>query len=178
MLRTKIGKSSRLFIYILVIQDHIESVGKPILLKGDEVLLDDLVAQVLSDIAPKPSATFSIQICPNPKFQLGPTDISYPEPTSSFGLSHSQNPNKLDPPIWILVPPRLALPTFCCLVAIILASPNCNWYHRDGLATLCCLIASLWSHRVAAIGATETWFFPSHSTLVHPSCFCRSHQDS
>ena len=28
MLRTKIGKSSRLFIFILVIQDHIESIGK------------------------------------------------------------------------------------------------------------------------------------------------------
>ena len=45
MLRTKIGKSSRLFIFILVIQDHIEFIGKPILLKGDEVLLNGLLAQ-------------------------------------------------------------------------------------------------------------------------------------
>ena len=30
---------------ILVIQDHIESIGKPILLKGDEVLLNALLAQ-------------------------------------------------------------------------------------------------------------------------------------
>ena len=45
ILRTKIGKSSRLFIFILVIQDHIESIGKPILLKGDEVLLNGLLAQ-------------------------------------------------------------------------------------------------------------------------------------
>ena len=59
MLRTKIGKSSRLYIFILVIQDHIESIGKPILLKGDEVLLNGLLAQVLSDIALKPSTTFS-----------------------------------------------------------------------------------------------------------------------
>ena len=44
-LRTKIGKSSRLYIFILVIQDHIESIGKPILLRGDEVLLNDLLAQ-------------------------------------------------------------------------------------------------------------------------------------
>ena len=29
---------------ILVIQDHIESIGKPILLKGDEVLLNGLLA--------------------------------------------------------------------------------------------------------------------------------------
>ena len=45
MLRTNIGKSSRLYIFILVIQDHIESIGKPILLKGDEVLLNGLLAQ-------------------------------------------------------------------------------------------------------------------------------------
>ena len=48
MLRTKDWlklKSSRLCIFILVIQDHIDSVGKPILLKGDEVLLNGLLAQ-------------------------------------------------------------------------------------------------------------------------------------
>ena len=48
MLRTKDWlklKSSRLYIFILVIQDHIESIGKPILLKGDEVLLNGLLAQ-------------------------------------------------------------------------------------------------------------------------------------
>ena len=45
MLRTNVGKSSRLFISILVIQDHIESIGKPILLRGDEVLLNGLLAQ-------------------------------------------------------------------------------------------------------------------------------------
>ena len=60
MLRTWIGKSSRLYIFGLVIQDHIESIGKPILLKGDEVLLNGLFAQVLSDSTPKPSTTFSI----------------------------------------------------------------------------------------------------------------------
>ena len=83
MLRTNIGKISRLFIFIIVIQDHIESIGKPILLKGDEVLLNVLLAQVLSDIDPKPSATFSIQICQNPKLQLGPIDILHLEPPSS-----------------------------------------------------------------------------------------------
>ena len=59
VLRTKIGKGSRLCIFILVIPDHIESIGKPILLKGDEVLLNGLLAQMLSDIAPKPSTSFS-----------------------------------------------------------------------------------------------------------------------
>ena len=53
MLRTHIGKSSSLFILFSVIQDHIESIGKPILLKGDEVLLNGLLAQMLRDIALK-----------------------------------------------------------------------------------------------------------------------------
>ena len=54
LLRTKMGKGLRLFSFILVFQDRIESIGKPILLKGDEVLLNGLLAQVLSDIATKP----------------------------------------------------------------------------------------------------------------------------
>ena len=54
-----LATSSRLYILILVIQDHIESIGKPILLKGDEVLLIVYFLKVLSDIAPKPSTTFS-----------------------------------------------------------------------------------------------------------------------
>ena len=39
------AQSSRLYIFILVIQDHIESIEKPILLKGDEVWLNGLLAQ-------------------------------------------------------------------------------------------------------------------------------------
>ena len=38
-------KSTRLYILLLVIQDHIESIGKPKLLKRDEVLLNGLLAQ-------------------------------------------------------------------------------------------------------------------------------------
>ena len=33
MLRTNIGKGSRLYIFILVIQDHIESIGKTNIVK-------------------------------------------------------------------------------------------------------------------------------------------------
>ena len=109
MLRTNIGKSSRLFISILVIQDHIESVGKPILLKGDAVLLNGLLAQMLSDIAPKPSTTFSIQICQIAKHQLGPTNSCYPAPPSSFDIATARNPNSSVTPIWI-------------------------WSHQDGIA--------------------------------------------
>ena len=91
--------------YILVIQDHIESIGKPILLKRDEVLLNGLLAQVLSDIAPKPPATFSIQICPNLNCQLGPTGSFYPEPPSSFNIATARNPNDSVTPVQISIPP-------------------------------------------------------------------------
>jgi hypothetical protein len=74
-----------------VIQDHIESIGKPILLKGDEVLImtqllplkkKDSIAQMLDDVAPKILNHF-------PKFihiqtlniQLDPTKNIYPGPT-------------------------------------------------------------------------------------------------
>ena len=39
------AQSTRLYILLLVIQDHIESIGKPILLRGDEVLLNGLLSQ-------------------------------------------------------------------------------------------------------------------------------------
>ena len=39
------AQSTILYILLLVIQDHIESIGKPILLKGREVLLKSLHAQ-------------------------------------------------------------------------------------------------------------------------------------
>ena len=39
------AQSSGLYIFYLVIQDHIESIGKPILLRWDEVLLNGLLAQ-------------------------------------------------------------------------------------------------------------------------------------
>ena len=48
MLRTQglaQAQSTRLYILLLVIQDHIESIGKAILLRGDEVLLNEVLAQ-------------------------------------------------------------------------------------------------------------------------------------
>ena len=39
------AQSSGLCIFLFSDQDHIESIGKPILLKGDEVLLNGLLAQ-------------------------------------------------------------------------------------------------------------------------------------
>ena len=43
--KDKIGKGSGIFIFSLVIQDHIESIRKSIQLKWDEMLLNGLLAQ-------------------------------------------------------------------------------------------------------------------------------------
>ena len=149
MLRIKIGKSSRLLIFILVIQDHIESIGKPILLKGDEVFLNGLLAQVLRDIAPKPSATFSIQICPKPKSKLGPTDSSYPEPHILLDIATARNPSNSVSPRW---PCRRS--AICIRFGL---TSSCNRSHRVGLIDL---------------------LFAYCFTLVPPSCSSRSHRDS
>ena len=81
---------------------------------------------VLSDIAPKPSTTFSFQICQNPKLQLDPTDSFYPEPPSSYDIDTARNPDI-----------------------------SCNYFGLTEIAigitemarqTLCCLVDSLRSH--------------------------------
>ena len=56
MLRQVLAKAQD-SIFGLVIQDHIESIGKPILLKGDEVMIMIWLLKVLSDTSPKLSAT-------------------------------------------------------------------------------------------------------------------------
>jgi hypothetical protein len=76
-----IGKSSRLFIFGLVIQDHIESIGKQILLKGDEVLLMRLLLKMLSDIAPKTIIHFpKTHLSKTLIHHFGPTDSIFSEP--------------------------------------------------------------------------------------------------
>ena len=52
--------------------------------------------KMLSDIAPKPSTTFLLQVCPKPKFELGPTDLIYLAPPSSLDIATARNPNQFD----------------------------------------------------------------------------------
>ena len=51
--------------------------------------------KMLSDIAPKPSTTFSFQICQNPKLHLGHTDSFYPAPPSSDVIATATNPRQI-----------------------------------------------------------------------------------
>ena len=81
MLRTYIGKSSRLFIFGLVIQDHIESIGKPILLKGDEVLIMIYLLKCSMILLQNPQPPPSFKSLQNPKSQLGSTESLSSGPT-------------------------------------------------------------------------------------------------
>ena len=62
--------------------------------------------KMLSDIAAKPSTIFSFQICPNVKVKLGPTEIFYTTPPSSFDIATARNPNTSVTRIRISVSPR------------------------------------------------------------------------
>ena len=65
--------------------------------------------KVLSDIAPKPSITFPLQICPKPKVKLGPTKISYSAPPSSLDIATARNHNQFGLT-------EMGLQTLCCLL--------------------------------------------------------------
>ena len=88
MQRTNVCKSSRLFISILVIQDHIESIGKTNTIKMVYLL------KMLSDMLQSPQLLSHIHICPKPKVKLGPTDLIYPAPPSSLDIAIARNPNQ------------------------------------------------------------------------------------
>ena len=49
--------------------------------------------KVLSDMLHNPQSLSHIQICPKPKVKLGPTDLIYPTPPSSFDIATARNPS-------------------------------------------------------------------------------------
>src|SRR3990170_3187214 len=81
MLRTYIGKSSRLFIFGLVIHDHIESIGKPVLLKGDEVLIMIWLLKCSMILLQNPQPLSLPKLVPFHKSQLGSTESHSSGPT-------------------------------------------------------------------------------------------------
>jgi hypothetical protein len=50
--------------------------------------------KMLSDMLHSPQPSSHIQICPKPKFKLGPTDLIYPAPSSSLDIAIARNPNQ------------------------------------------------------------------------------------
>ena len=49
--------------------------------------------KMLSDMLQNPQLLSHIHICPKPKVKLGPTEISYPAPSSSLDIATSTNPS-------------------------------------------------------------------------------------
>ena len=49
--------------------------------------------KMLSDMLQKPSTTFSYPHMSRTKVKLGPTDLIYPAPPSSFDIATSRNPS-------------------------------------------------------------------------------------
>ena len=50
--------------------------------------------KVLSDMLQSPQLLSHIHICPKPKVKLGPTDLIYPAPPSSFDIATARNPSQ------------------------------------------------------------------------------------
>ena len=65
--------------------------------------------KVLSDMLQSPQPLSQIQICPKPKVKLGPTDLIYPAPPSSFDLANAKNPRQFGLT-------EMALQTLCCML--------------------------------------------------------------
>ena len=60
------------------------------------MLLNEVLAQVLSDMLQIPPTTFPLtHICPKPKVKLGPTDSFYPAPPSLDVLATATNPRQI-----------------------------------------------------------------------------------
>ena len=95
--------------------------------------------KVLSDMLQKPSTTFSHpQICPKPKFKLGPTEISYPAPPSSLDIATARNPNQFDLTDGISVSPRW-LANSLLPIALISVSPKHDISPTEFAWTTLCL---------------------------------------
>ena len=49
--------------------------------------------KMLRDMLQSPQPLSHIHICPKPKVKLGPTDLIYPAPPSSFDIATARNPS-------------------------------------------------------------------------------------
>ena len=57
------------------------------------MLLNEALAQMLSDMLQSPQLLSHIHICPKPNVKLGPTKILYPAPPSSLDIATARNPS-------------------------------------------------------------------------------------
>ena len=72
------------------------------------MLLNEALAQMLSDMLQSPQLLSHIHIRPKPKVKLGSTDSFYPEPPSSVDIATARNTNQFGLTDGISVSPRWA----------------------------------------------------------------------
>ena len=69
--------------------------------------------KMLSDMLQNPQLLSHIHICPKPKVKLGPTDLIYPAPSSSFDIAIARNPSHFGPTDRDLGLTEMGLQTLC-----------------------------------------------------------------
>ena len=62
--------------------------------------------KMLIDMLQNPQPLYHFHICPKPKVKLGPADLIYPAPPSSFDIATAINPNQFGLTDGIPVSPR------------------------------------------------------------------------
>ena len=84
--------------------------------EGVRCCLMRFLFKMLSDMLQSPQLLSHIHICPKPKVKLGPTDLIYSAPPSSFDIAIARNPNQFGLTDGISVSPRWAckLSVTCC----------------------------------------------------------------
>ena len=86
--------------------------------------------KMLSDMLQSPQPLYQIQICAKPKVKLGPTDLIYPAPPSSFDIATARNPNQFNLTDGISVSPRWACKLFVACCNNFGPTKICNRSHR------------------------------------------------
>ena len=69
--------------------------------------------KMLSDMLQSPQLLSPIHICPKPKVKLGPTNLIYLAPVSSFDIATARNPRQFSLTDTTLGLTEMALQTLC-----------------------------------------------------------------
>ena len=125
--------------------------------------------KMLSDMLQSPQPLSHFHICPKPKVKLGPTNLIYPAPPSSFDIATSRNPNQSVPPMGSRSH-QDGLANSVFPIAIISVSPRfAIGPIKFAWPTLCFAYYQNRFHQVCVIGQTEMRFYPNPCTSVPPS---------
>ena len=131
MLKTNIGKSSRLYIFILVVQDHIESIGKANTIKrGWDVAYWLACSKCLVICSKALNHFLTSTYVLNLKVKLSPTDLIYPAPSSSLDVATAKNPSHFGLTDGISVAPRWACKLSVAYCKYFSLTETCSRSHR------------------------------------------------